>query len=195
MKDIIKKYLKAQSVSAIVMLVIGLGLLIFPGFFAQTVCYILGALAIAFAVSSIISYIRSPIVFFPMGYGIALFIIGIVLISYHKQVISILPLGVGIYLVINGISELLRALEYKKSYGGNWNSVIIPACITLAFGIILVLFPFGSTMFMLRVIGAALIYCAAENLFHFGYVSRKIDSLGPIEGSFTDPDDTDGSGN
>lgn len=182
----IKKYLNFEINSSIIMLVIGLGLLLFPEFFTATVCYILGALAIAFSISSVIKYVVSPITFFPLGYAIILFVIGIVLIVRHDSVISILPFVSGVFLLVNSIKEIMRALDYKKNYGQGWVSLLIPSLIMLVLGVILMAFPFGSVMLMLRIVGAALVYSAIENIFHINYIKRRIDKSEPIEGSFSD---------
>ncbi len=191
MKNFLGKIISHEITSAVITLLAGIGLVIFPDVFAATVCYVLGGLALFFALSCIIKYIIYRTSFFSLGFGIALAVIGTALIAKHENVISILPFTVGIFLLINSAGELVRIIDYKKTTGKGILALVIPTVLTLTAGLVLVLYPFESVTLTLRIVGGCLIYSSAENLFRLCYIKSKLDKEAPIEGTFLDVSEKD----
>ncbi len=188
--------------SCIILLIAGLGLMIFPEYFSQTVCYFLGVLALAFAASGIIKYFAFQASVFSLVAGFIALAIGLTLIYNHTGILNILPTTVGIFMLINGISEITSIYAYKRLMGGSVTSLMISACVTLAGGILLLVYRSQSVTITLRIIGGCLIYSALQGLFRALYVKIKsgksdkkprykktTDKNRPIEGTFTDTSD------
>lgn len=186
--NLFREFIKNGITASIILLISGLCLAIFPSFFIHTVCYILGALSIAYAVIRFIAYFSSQFSYFGIGASFLFFILGIALISNPYGVASMLPTIIGIYLVIDGISKLKKAIDYKNMNISGWQAVAIPAAISIIAGILLWIFAHGVTAIALRVIGVIFIVKAIEGFFNFSYVRKKIDKSTPIEGDFSDND-------
>ena len=141
----------------------GLLLVIFPVEAMNSVCYILGGVAIAAGVIRIIRYFEqdhsSPVLFqsdlivgvFSMG-------LGLFMVSNPKTVESAIPTIFGILLVGFGIGNILRALDAKKAGNPRWGVLMIMAALSALLGAVILSNPFAAMKVTVIVIGAALIY-------------------------------------
>ncbi len=181
--------LKGQNTINIITLIAGICLAVFPGLFVKTVCYILGALAVCYAIYKFIKIYKSSASAFSMITPFIIFFIGLTLIYNHDGVMSILPITIGVYLMVGGISGLMKVHESFGAFSKNMIKYYLPSAISLIIGLILLFFPFGSTLLVLRVVGAALIYSAIQNFFTGDFNRKQKSSNGPIEGQYEDKSD------
>lgn len=185
-----KLYIKLASGNSInlITLIAGICLLLFPGLFVKTACYIAGAACVCFAIFKFIMLYRTGLLSFTFFLPLITFFFGLILIYSHDSLISILPLTVGIYLIAGGINGIIRVKEIRGSFSKYSFKYFIPSGISLLFGLVLLLFPFGSIMLVLRVVGAALIYSALQGYITFKFYSKPRQDNGPIEVEFEDKD-------
>ncbi len=181
--------IRGQNTINIITLIAGICLAVFPGLFVKTVCYILGALAVCYAIYRFIKIYKSASFAFGMITPFIIFFLGLTLIYNHDGVMSILPITIGVYLMVGGISGLMKVHESIGAFSKNMIKYYLPSAISLIIGLILLFFPFGSTLLVLRVVGAALIYSALQNFFTGGFTKKPHRDNGPIEGKFEDKSD------
>ena len=118
------KYMKTSFAAfALVFMLLGLALLLFPGLSSRIICYALGGLCLVWSVVKLIGYFsRDPYrLAFQFDLALAVFclILGLVLIFFSKAVLSFLPVIVGIYTVVSGVFKLQTAFEARR-FGIGW---------------------------------------------------------------------------
>ena len=185
MKKISVKFSTQKSIN-IIMLISGICLLLFPSLFVKTVCYFAGAACICFSIFKFILLFKTGLLVFTFFLPLITFFVGLMLIYSHNGILSILPLTVSIYLIMGGIKSIMKVNEIYGSFNRHTIRHYIPSAISFAFGLVLLLFPFGSIILVLRVIGAALIYSTLQNHITLRFYSKPKSSNGPIEAEFED---------
>ncbi len=148
---------KSGKATGILMLVIGVILLLWPGATVLSVCSILGwCLLVGGAVEIILGMTgnRSPA---GTAGGAVSAIVGLVFITRPEIVISILPVVVGLALSAAGIGLLVSVIA-RRSFGTLATMKIIGGTITLVVGLILMFHPLTSVKLLTVVLGIVLIY-------------------------------------
>ncbi len=148
---------KGGKTTGILMLVIGVILLLWPGATVLSVCSILGwCLLVGGAVEIILGMTgsRSPA---GTAGGAVSAIVGLVFITRPEIVISILPVVIGLALSAAGIGLLVSVIA-RRSFGTLATMKIIGGTITLVVGLILMFHPLTSVKLLTVVLGIVLIY-------------------------------------
>lgn len=148
---------KGGKTTGIVMLVIGVILLLWPGATVLSVCSILGwCLLVGGAVEIILGMTggRSPA---GTAGGAVSAIVGLIFITRPEIVISILPVVIGLALSAAGIG-LLVSIIARRSFGTLATMKIIGGTITLVVGLILMFHPLTSVKLLTVILGIVLIY-------------------------------------
>lgn len=138
---------------------VGAVMLFIPDQFLAVVCYVIGALLIAYGVIGMLMCwkdrtIRMTKIFI----GILTIAVGIFVIAQPKAFTAVLPIIFGLILLLDGILNLRHGIGLKKFGDPGFLSVIIVGVITIVLGAIVLIHPYGTAKFTLRIIGAALIY-------------------------------------
>lgn len=145
------------KITGILMLIVGVVLLVWPGATLYSFCRVLGwCLLIGGAVSIImgITGTRSPA---GTAGGAVSAILGIVLISHPGIVISILPFLIGLAVAGAGAGLLIRVIA-GRSFGNLATMQIIGGVITLAVGLILMFHPITAVKLLMVILGIVLVY-------------------------------------
>ena len=132
---------------------VGAVMLFIPDQFLAVVCYVIGALLIAYGVIGMLMCwkdrtIRMAKIFI----GILTIAVGIFVIAQPKAFTAVLPIIFGLIL------NLRHGIGLKKFGDPGFLSVIIVGVITVVLGAIVLIHPYGTAKFTLRIIGVALIY-------------------------------------
>ena len=138
---------------------VGAVMLFIPDQFFAVVCYVIGALLIAYGVIGMLMCwkdrtIRMAKIFI----GILAIAVGVFVIAQPKAFTAVLPIIFGLILLLDGILNLRHGIGLKKFGDPGFLSVIIVGVITVVLGAIVLIHPYGTAKFTLRIIGAALIY-------------------------------------
>ena len=86
---------------------------------------------------------------------------------------SILPVVLGIGVVLSGILKLQHAFDLKRMGFGTWVRIAITAAINVFIGLIVILNPFSTAAWLMRLVGIAFIFSGVTDLVTTIYVSRK----------------------
>ena len=160
-------------------LVLGIALLIWSGLFLRFACNIIGALLIAFGAVTIIGELRMPgRSIFTMGFGVVITAVGIVIIANPEMVSSIIPVVFGLILLFDGLNNVRQALGLRRFEVGNWAFLLVLGIVTLVFGVVILLHPYGTAELAFRVMGAALIYNAVSDLIIAVQMNRTAKQAG-----------------
>ena len=119
MKQIFRDVRNNFLLTAIVSVLIGLVLVLFPVRTTFMICNIAGILLIVCGIINIIRYVTSKGEAFFIRYdlvvGVILCLAGLFVITQSHLIISFIPTIVGIVLLINGIINLKKAFHLKQA--------------------------------------------------------------------------------
>lgn len=138
---------------------VGAVMLFIPDQFLAVVCYVIGALLIAYGViGMLMCWKNRTIRMAKIFIGILTIAVGIFVIAQPKAFTAVLPIIFGLILLLDGILNLRHGIGLKKFGDPGFLSVIIVGVITVVLGAIVLIHPYGTAKFTLRIIGVALIY-------------------------------------
>lgn len=177
----IKKAKISYIVISAVMIALGIVMFIFPFESMDVICYLVGALILAFGVVKIYNYFSrgfARLIFpFDLGFGLLLIVLGILIIIHPNSVKEFLPVLVGIFWIVDGAMQLqnyaeARALRLKGSF---W--LLIFAVLTCVCGVLLIIDPFEGFKALVYVIGVTLVIDGLQNLFtaiYFAHFKKEL---------------------
>lgn len=164
---------------AIGCLALGAAMLIMPDFFLTVVCYVVGALLIAYGVINIISCLRKHVmqVFIIMA-SVVVMGVGIFVITQPRAISSILPIIFGIILVLDGILNIRHGIGLRKFGAPGSITVIVLGLITVVFGAVILFNPYTTAKMTFRLIGVGLVYSSISDflvLYRMNHAAKVFD--------------------
>lgn len=179
-KGILQEMKHNWMFSAILSIVLGLILLIFPGITIRVVCFLLAGLSLIFGVTRMIRYFKQEAAypeFFRGDLMVGLFAIaiGLFMLLRADLVVQFIPIIFGIVLMASGIAGIQRAVDAQRSGYDRWGVLLALAILTIALGVLLLINPFGPVKVAVAVIGASLIYEGISDLLSMHLVGKRIE--------------------
>ena len=106
------------SLSAVICVILGIVLLVWPGQSTQVVCMVLGIVLGGFGLIQIILYLatkeKTMVSHSMMMLGVVLAVIGGWIVLKPETIIKAVPMIVGILIVIHGFHNAVQAIDLKK---------------------------------------------------------------------------------
>ena len=171
----------ASIIKSLIYIAAGLLLLFFPGQAADLACYVIGIALIIFGVVNVISYfmldLKDSLFRNDFAMGIVWILIGFMVIHEKEAVQKIVPFMLAIVIFASGISKLQDALDIKRITGKASNASIVMACISIVFGLVVMLGKINGMNLLFQIIGAGLLYSGVTDLYMALYISGKIKSF------------------
>lgn len=169
MVDLIKKIKLNALISAIISIVAGIILIIWPETAVSTICKILGIAAVAIGLCYLIDYVRkgtSTLDIRPdLAQGVMCISIGLIVFFKTELFVSIVPAVLGFLVIMSGAYKFQKAFDYKKLQYTNWVTVLVIALINIVFGFVLVLKPFSAAKVLFMCIGIGFTFSGLTELF------------------------------
>lgn len=157
------------SLSAVICVILGIVLLVWPGQSTQVVCMVLGIVLGGFGIVQIVLYLatqeKTMVSHSMMVLGIVLAVIGGWIVLKPDTIIKAIPMIVGILIVIHGLHNAVQAIDLKKMQYDNWWVALLLSVLTVALGIVLICNPFTVVDTVVRLIGAFLIYDGLSDMW------------------------------
>lgn len=149
-------------IAAIVMIIIGLTLLIWPGESNLVIVYVVASLvALAGLVLVILYFVRKesivPFVFGGLSVGLTLLFIGILLLLIPNILITILPIALGFFLIFSGFNTLQTAVALARMKVVRWFLPLIFAVISIICGVLALFNPFSMANVLMIFLGVSLL--------------------------------------
>ena len=157
MKDFIIKESKIDLITSIICVIIGLILALMPAETLNFITYIIEGVFILIGTITIFNFLKvdSKKDILSIGFiqGVACILIAIFLIINPTLLVSILPICIGIWMVIGSLKKLqlifkLGSVDVKVNF---W--YIMLAILMLTIGIVAIVNPFETAMFIVRMLG------------------------------------------
>lgn len=179
MKSIIQDMKHNYFINAVIMVILGIVLVIWPHILGVMLCYLLGGALIVMGLFQLISFLRGERLGFynkfVMMMGIVLVLLGIWICAQPRIVLSIIPVVVGIIVLIHGLMDIQYTLDIKKAGSEKWWIALIAAALTLIVGLLLVLNPFTAYEITMVLLGVAMLYDGGSDLalLLFSYLAQR----------------------
>ena len=157
------------SLSAVICVILGIVLLVWPGQSTQVVCMVLGIVLGGFGLIQIILYLatkeKTMVSHSMMMLGVVLAVIGGWIVLKPETIIKGVPMIVGILIVIHGFHNAVQAIDLKKMQYDNWWVALLLSLLTVALGVVLICNPFTIVDTVVRIIGAFLVYDGLSDMW------------------------------
>ena len=168
MKQRFEKFSRNNVLLSVLMVVLGLLLIIWPGKTLEWAAKILGIAFLVGAGICCFSWFRDRHIhggdYTTLAIGILCLVAGIVVFAAPHGVITLLPKIVGVAIAVNGVLNLAQALDLRKMGGADWIGPVAMAALTVVAGLFLVFFSFGAMKAAVMVIGGVIVYNGVSNL-------------------------------
>lgn len=179
MKSVIQDMKHNYFINAVIMVILGIVLVIWPHILGVMLCYLLGGALIVMGIFQLISFLRGERLGFynkfVMMMGIVLVLLGIWICAQPRIVLSIIPVVVGIIVLIHGLMDIQYTLDIKKAGSEKWWIALIAEVLTLIVGLLLVLNPFTVYEITMVLVGVAMLYDGGSDLalLLFSYLAQR----------------------
>lgn len=196
MADFIKGLKANYTISAILCVLLGLVLLIWPGTTTQIVCISLGIVLLAYGIIQIAIYLfnreRTIISQGMMLLGIVFAVIGAWILLKPEMIIMAVPIIVGVLIVIHGLHNVVQAIALQKDGYVRWWLALLFGLFTVIFGGVLIYNPFEAVELVVRLIGVFLIYDGLSDIWILSRVFKvKRDKERIIDATFVEVEQED----
>lgn len=156
-----KKSIITLCCIAVLCVLFGLALIIWPEQARQIICYALGFLLVAFGAASIIAYFARKVLLTGTQFGLAIGVLSVLLGAFlllrSDLVVTALAAIIGIAVILDSVARLQIALNLKRAVGAQFLPMLICSLITLLFGAVLLFSPFKAINVANIIAGVALL--------------------------------------
>ena len=176
MGNLLKRLKTNIVISAIMCVVLGIVLVVWPDLSIQIVCIAIGAvlligggvrLAVYFTNKDGSMYAQMSLIT-----GIVLAVVGVWILMKPDKVLAIIPIIVGIVIVLHGINDLQQAVSLCKDKYDKWWVALILGLLTIGFGVLLICRPFEALDTVVMLIGLFLIYDGLSDIWIVSRIYR-----------------------
>ena len=181
MGSLLKRMKTNIVISAVLCILLGVVLVVWPDLSMKIVCIAVGALlligggvrlAVYFNTKDGSIYAQLNLIM-----GIVLAVVGIWILIKPDKVLAIIPIIVGIVIVLHGLNNLQQAFSlYKEKYDRWWIALIL-GILTVGFGVLLICKPFAALDTVVILIGSFLIYDGLSDLWIVSRIYRTARAL------------------
>lgn len=180
MKELFRHIKVNFFLAALVYLVLGVILAVWPHTSSTVICVGFGLFLLAYGVVTLVTLFlrssRSGQFQFEMILGILFAGLGIFFLLRSDVVLSFLPVVIGVYIVIDALLNLKRAQELYRMGYVRWWITLVTSLISAALGILILWNPLFLSDFIFRMVGIVLIYTGVSDLvalFTVGHITRN----------------------
>ena len=176
MNALLRQRRTSSIIVALISIVLGVVLIMYPKDAATIFVIVCGYSLIALGIYYAIVYFarKSGVAMLQaeLLLGIVLLLIGIWIVTKSQSVIALLQYVVGALIVIHGIIDLQASLNIKRAGFEKWGMSLILSIVTLALGVLIILDPFSATEVLMVVIGVVLVFDGLSDVYLIAVLSK-----------------------
>lgn len=176
--DLFKQYKWQNIITAVIYILFGIVLAIFPNTAINTLGYMFGGVMIFAGAVKILLYMKENnqenYYTNDLMIGIIIIGIGLFVVFKIKILLSIIPFLFGLVVLANGSMKLQNVINLKKAGYKNWRAMLIVALLGLALGVVLIFAPISSIKFLLRIVGICFIYSGVTDICILIAISKNL---------------------
>ena len=169
MKSVLQEQQRSSALVALVTIVLGVVLVVWPDRSVSMICAILGGALLLCGLLYVIGWFagkrkQSKSVFMIIP-GVILAGLGVWLMTSSSTVIALIQYVFGAVVLFHGILDLQAALALLTQRMSKWWIDLLLALLTLGLGLLILANPFGTFAALVVLIGVALIYDGASDIW------------------------------
>lgn len=169
---------KVYVVMAMICIVGGAVLLVWPGLGLNVLCKLCGAFFLIYGLAKISSYFTKDLFQlafqFDFGLGIVTLIMGALMIFRTDHIVGFLAFCIGIFMLVDAALKIQTSFEAKKFGIERWEWILITAIATGIVGAFLLFSPMRATDLIVRVVGLGICLDGIMNLVVVANTVRMI---------------------
>lgn len=166
MMDKLKSIKLDVTLAAVLSVVLGVLLVIWPGtviaVLARVIAIILMGSGIVALIPRLLDEVKSVT---SIIVSLLITLIGLWMFLSPQAVASIIPIAIGVLLVVHGVQDLALALEGRRTKAHNWWSIPLMAILNIVLGILCICNALGLVKLGMILIGIMLIYDGISDMF------------------------------
>ena len=147
---------------AILCMLLGLALLMWPDQSMNVLGYGFGAVLALSGLLQVGGYVASDRQGFfkklQLLAGILIAVVGVAILLAPKTVMKLTIVVIGIVMLYHGVMDIKFGFDIKSCKGGKWSVTLIMGLVTCALGVLVLVNPFESARVLMIIIGAGLIF-------------------------------------
>ena len=178
MKSVLQEQRRSSALVALVTIILGVVLVVWPDRSVSMICAILGGALLLCGLLYVIGWFagkrrQSKSVFMIIP-GVILAGLGVWLMTSSSTGIALIQYVFGAVVLFHGILDLQAALALLTQRMNKWWIDLLLALLTLGLGLLILANPFGTFAALVVLIGIALIYDGVSDLWLIGRLSRSL---------------------
>ena len=178
MKSVLQEQRRSSALVALVTIILGVVLVVWPARSVSMICAILGGALLLCGLLYVIGWFagkrrQSKSVFMIIP-GVILAGLGVWLMTSSSTVIALIQYVFGAVVLFHGILDLQAALALLTQRMNKWWIDLLLALLTLGLGLLILANPFGTFAALVVLIGITLIYDGVSDLWLIGRLSRSL---------------------
>lgn len=181
MKKNFKKVFSVSMVTSGLFILLGVLLFLKPATTISIISYVIGGIIAVTGMAALIRYFtdKMPKDYFNFDfvYGVLSIIVALVIIFNPTALATIIPIVLGSWMIINSTVKIQFALNLKSYKSEKWLSVFIIACVTLIWGIILIINPLKGALVITQVIGIFIIVYAVLDIVESCMIKKNMGKI------------------
>lgn len=176
MGSILKRLKTNVVISAVLCILLGIVLVVWPDMSMQIACAAIGVVLLVGGIVRLVQYfvVRDGSMYAQMNLimGIVLTVVGVWIVLKPDKVLAIIPIIIGIVIVLHGLNNLQQAVSLCKEKYDKWWVALILGLLTIGFGVLLICRPFAALDTVVILIGTFLIYDGLSDLWIVSRIYR-----------------------
>ena len=168
-------------IMALLYILFGIVLLLYPGQMADMICDLFGVALVAYGIINIVTYfmidIRESLYRNDFAAGVIKILVGVMVIYYKETFQELMPFLLGLAIITSGVYKLQDGIDAARiGYSQGWLYILM-AAVSIILGFVIMFNIVQAKDVMLQAAGAALVYCGVTDLYSTLYLSGKIDKF------------------
>ena len=161
MNKILSAINRGNTIAALIFLVLGLCLIIFPETSGTVICYVAAAALLLDGIRHVVCYFRGEMSEALSGYDLALgaceILLGLFILIRPAIMLTLLPLCLGAALLVSGVIRLQRAFDLHRAGFNAWKTVLIMGSLVALLGLLMLINPFGAAKVLMIMLGISMV--------------------------------------
>lgn len=176
--NILSKIRISSLADAIICMIVGLVLVIWPGATMDILCKALAVVLIVAGAVMVISFFTNRNGTFEstasFAIGIIILILGIWIFTKSAAFISLIPIIAGVIVAVGGMMNVAQSISLAGVSYGKWWVALLLAAITVILGVFLIFCPLTAVSVAVRIIGFIMIYNGISNIWVLSRVNKFV---------------------
>ena len=181
MKKFFSNLKKSYMITAIVYVLLGISMIIWPDVLTRLVCYTFGALLIIYGLAVVIGNFadksEGSFYGFTMINGLIAAGIGIFFIAKYDILVESIGFVMGLIIIIDSFIKFEKAIELQRSQYSLWWLALIFSLLTIGLGVLVLINPFEATFGIATLVGICLIVIGISDIWTISRVSKFVKAI------------------